>query len=103
MVASIDSERFLRQILLSEVGERGQRAIGEAVAHVGGDSLAHEVATLYAEGAGFAGVAKGEIHIDRGASADLVHDETARQVLAGARAALVEIRRALSSGEGDPA
>lgn len=90
--------RFARQILLAEVGEQGQRAIGRAEARVGGTSFAHEVATLYASGAGFAEIVPGEI-VDE-APASIVTDPAARAVLAGARAALSEIRRALREREG---
>ncbi len=92
----IDADRFLRQIILPEVGEGGQRAIGGATARVGGETLAHEVAALYAHAAGFGDVVAGAIDLERLAPESLVRDETARLVLAGARAALEEIRRTLS-------
>ncbi len=36
-----------------EIGEAGQRRLGEATAAVAGEGLAHEIASRYAEGAGF--------------------------------------------------
>ena len=41
-----DLSRYLRQVLLPEVGEEGQRRISASAAAVGGDprSLAHEIA-----------------------------------------------------------
>ncbi len=90
------SARFLRQVLLPEIGEAGQRRIEGSTAPVAGSGLAHEVASLYAIGAGFAGTAPGPIDVDALAPADLVRDPPAREILAGARAALSEIRRAVA-------
>lgn len=90
--------RFLRQVLLPEIGEQGQRRIEGASAAVGGASLAHEVARLYAAGAGFAAITPGEIDVDALAPAGMVKEAAAREVLAGARAALAELRRALHEG-----
>jgi hypothetical protein len=91
--------RFLRQMLLTEIGAEGQRRIGESTAYVGGEggersSLAHEVASLYARGAGFAGVLPGPIDVAALAPEHLAREPEAREVLAGARAALRELRRA---------
>jgi len=97
--------RYLRQILLAEVGQAGQRRIlasvarvapveGDALAHSNerhSNDLAHEIASLYALRAG-AGLAPGTI---AGAGDDLVRDPAARQVLLGARAALAELRAAV--------
>lgn len=95
--------RFLRQVLLTEIGSEGQRRIGERAAHVGGDdtSLAHEVGSLYARGAGFARILPGPIDIDDLAPEHLVREPTAREVLAGARAALRELRRAAAAASDD--
>ena len=88
--------RFLRQVLLPEIGAEGQRRIGESAAHVGGDgaSLAHEIGSLYARGAGFAQILPGPIDVAELAPEHLAREPTAREVLAGARAALRELRRA---------
>jgi hypothetical protein len=90
--------RFLRQVLLPEIGARGQRRIEESTANVGGDpaSLAHEIASLYAEGAGFRAVAPCPIDVSALAPEARVASPAAREVLAGARAALAEIRRAIT-------
>jgi hypothetical protein len=87
--------RFVRQILLPEIGAAGQRRVEAAAAAVAGQGLAHEIACRYAEGAGFGRVTPGPIDVDALAPADLVSDPSARHVLAGARAALAELRRAL--------
>ena len=87
--------RFLRQVLLPEIGEAGQRRLGEATAAVAGEGLAHEIAARYAEGAGFGTVAPGAIDVDALAPSAIVKDPCAREVLAGARAALREMRAAL--------
>lgn len=95
--------RFVRQILLPEIGEEGQRRIACATAAVlapgeaGG--LAHEVAARYAEGAGFGALAAGAIDVDALAPSEIVKRSPAREVLAGSRAALAEIRRAIARRE----
>jgi len=90
----IDRARHLRQILVAEIGEPGQARIAAAEARVTGDGLAHEVAARFAEGAGFARVVPGEVDKAKLAP-DFVTLPAARAVLAGSRAALAEIRRAL--------
>jgi len=92
------SARFVRQVLLPEIGEAGQRRLEAASAAVGGDGLAHEIAARYAVGAGFSGVVPGSVDVAALAPADLVTDPGARQILAGSRAALAEMRRALEGG-----
>jgi hypothetical protein len=87
------SARFVRQVLLPEIGAAGQRRIEAAPAAIAGDGLAHEIASRYAIAAGFAGTAPGPIDVGALAPAELVHDPRAREILAGARAALGEIRR----------
>jgi molybdopterin/thiamine biosynthesis adenylyltransferase len=87
-------QRFVRQVPLPEIGEAGQRRIGLATAAVAGAGLAHEVAARYAEAAGFGAVAPGPVDVDALAPAAVVTDARAREVLAGARAALAELRRA---------
>ncbi|APR81366.1 Hypothetical protein A7982_06713 [Minicystis rosea] len=94
-------DRFLRQVLLPEIGEAGQRRLSASVAAVGGDGLAHEVAARYAEGAGFASIAPGPVDVEALAPAAIVKNAEARAVLAGSRAALAEMRRALRAKEDD--
>jgi hypothetical protein len=89
------SERFLRQALLPEVGEGGQARLARATAEVAGPGLAHEVACLYAIGAGFSRVGPGPVYIDALAPRELVTNDPAREVLAGARAALRAMQKAL--------
>jgi molybdopterin/thiamine biosynthesis adenylyltransferase len=90
--------RYLRQVLLPEIGAEGQRRIAASAARVKGDasSLAHEVASLYARGAGFAALEAGPIDVAALAPETIVRDPAAREVLAGARAALGEMRRAIA-------
>jgi hypothetical protein len=94
--------RFLRQVLLTEIGAEGQRRIEASVADVAGDpaSLAHEIASLYARGAGFRAVAPCPIDVAALAPEAIVTSPAAREVLAGARAALAEIRRAITARDG---
>lgn len=93
-------QRFLRQVLLPEIGEGGQRRLGAATAAVGGDGLAHEVAVRYAEAAGFGAVTRAPqpIDVDALAPPSVVTSAPAREVLAGARAALAALRRAAGAG-----
>jgi hypothetical protein len=87
-----DPARFVRQVLLPEIGEAGQARIAATVASVDGEGLAHEVATLYARGAGFREVAPGVIDRESLAPSSLVTHAAARDVLAGARATLAVMR-----------
>lgn len=86
--------RFVRQMLLPEIGIEGQARIGQATAAVSGASAAHAVARLYAEGAGFGAVVDGPIDVAALAPEALVSSPAAREVLAGSRAALAAIRHA---------
>jgi len=87
--------RHLRQILLPEIGEGGQRAILAATARVASPGLAGEVAERYARGAGFGAVAAGVVDVEALAPGSIVRDQHAREVLAGARAALAALRAAI--------
>jgi molybdopterin/thiamine biosynthesis adenylyltransferase len=92
--------RFVRQVLLPEIGEAGQAAIGRASAALAGPpgDLAHAVASDYAAAAGFARVTAGVIDVDALAPAAITRDPSARAVLAGSRAALAAVRAALAGG-----
>lgn len=91
--------RYVRQILLPEIGSSGQARIEGASAAVGGkDSLSHEVAELYARAAGFREVMPGPIDVSELAPLEDVRSPAAREVLAGARAALAAIREAVGIG-----
>jgi hypothetical protein len=107
--------RFLRQVLLPEIGAEGQARIGraaaavlprgaslggaEAVSGAAADPLAHEVAALYARGAGFGALSPGDIDVAALSPASIVAAPAARAVLAGARAALAQIRAAIDPRE----
>lgn len=90
----IDRARHLRQILVAEIGEAGQARIAAAEARVLGEGLAHEVAARFADGAGFARLVPGTID-EAELAPSFVTLPAVRAVLAGSRAALGEIRRAL--------
>ena len=94
-----DAARYLRQLLLVDVGAAGQARIAAATARVGGGTRAHAVAELYARRAGVATVAPAaaDALTPNEADAALVTTPAAREALAGARLALTELRRALSS------
>lgn len=105
MAPVLDHARYLRQILLPEVGERGQVALARASAAVGGPTAAHAVATSYARGAGVGAIGEGAVDVAALAPGFVV-DAGAREVLAGARAALAAVRAALAAsdaaGSGQP-
>jgi adenylyltransferase/sulfurtransferase len=92
--------RYARQILLAEIGPLGQErllAARAAVAPPGGPStpLAHEIATRYAERAGFGSVVPGSIDHETLAPDEAVRHPAAKAVLAGSRAVLAAMRRVL--------
>jgi hypothetical protein len=84
-------------MLLVEIGEEGQRRLGAAAAAVGGQGLAHEIATAYARRGGVGSVTPGPIDEPRLAPSFLEHDAT-RAVVAGSRATLSSLRDALFAG-----
>ncbi len=87
------SARFVRQIMLDAVGARGQRALLSGAARVAG----HEVAELYAGRAGVGSLVPGLVDEASLAPESIVAEPAARSVLAGARAALAELRRILEA------
>jgi hypothetical protein len=97
--ATYDPERFLRQVLLPEIGPAGQARLAGARADVGGAGLAHDVAARYARAAGVGHVAAGHVDVDALAPGEVCAHEAPRAVLAGARAALAAVR----AGVGLPA
>jgi hypothetical protein len=90
----IDFARYGRQMLLPDIGEEGQIRLGEAVAEVGGTGLAHEIASRYALGAGMGRIVPGTID-EAELCPSFLETAGARAVLAGSRAALLSMRRAL--------
>ena len=80
----MDPARHMRQILLAEIGSEGQARIARAAARVAGPSAAHAVAEL----------SPAPSSIPSGGE-ELVRTPAARDLLAGARLALLEIRRAV--------
>jgi len=89
-----ERSRFVRQMLLAEIGESGQARLGSAVAHIAGQGLAHEIATAYATRAGIGTIVPGAI--DEATSApSFLESSAARAVVAGSRAALASMRAAL--------
>lgn len=90
----IDRARHLRQILVAEIGEAGQARIADAEARVLGAGLSHEIAARFAEGAGFPRLTQASVDVSDLAPSFMTLP-AARQILAGSRLALREIRRAL--------
>ena len=90
--------RYLRQVMLPQIGVAGQRRVGAAVARVGAAGAAGEIASRYALAAGFARVEPGEVDVGALAPRDVATDEAARAVLAGSRAAL---RALLAAAKGE--
>lgn len=98
-----EAARYLRQVLLPEIGPEGQARIKRSIARSAkGPTLAHEVAELYARGAGFSDVAPGPIDDAALAPLEIIQNPAARSVCAGARAALAAMREAIGmdSSEG---
>ncbi len=95
MADPVDAERFVRQMLLPEIGPAGQSLIERGTAAVAGEGLASEVAVRYARTAGFGSVRAGAVDLDILAPSSVCAFDAARAVVAGARAALGEIRAAL--------
>jgi len=93
-----EAARYLRQVLLPEIGAEGQARFAAGTARVGGPSLAHEVAELYARGAGFQRIEPGTIDTSELAPDAITKDPAARAVCAGSRAALAAMREALGIG-----
>jgi len=86
--------RYVRQMMLAEIGEAGQAKLTGAVVALRGAGLAHEIATSYAERAGVGQVVDGPI--DEAALApDFLRHAATRAVVAGSRAALSAVRVAL--------
>ena len=85
--------RYARQMLVSEIGERGQHRLEAATAELAGAGLAHDVAEAYARRAGIGVVVPGAI--DPALAPSFLESEAARAVVAGSRSALAAIRSAV--------
>ena len=96
---SMNRQRYLRQILLAEIGTEGQAALERAHLCLSGETLAHDVATLYALRAGVGSVGNGEVPLDALAPVELCGNLAARQVLAGSRAAVRALLSAAGNGQ----
>jgi hypothetical protein len=90
------STRFVRQILVSEIGTAGQARIERTVAKLAIASEASEVAELYARRAGFAEVSF-EPAAEQRAQTWTAQSPSVQAVLAGSRCALLAIRKAVKS------
>lgn len=104
LVDGPSAPRYLRQVLVAEVGAGGQAALAAFAPHApsaGGPwTLAERVAERYLTGAGVhAEGARLACQLEVAAPAELVRDESAREVLAGSRAALAALLRGLA-GQG---
>ena len=86
--------RYARQMRLAEVGEDGQRRLGDAMAAVAGEGLKHEIATAYARRAGIGRITNGEVD-DACLAPSFLEHAAPRAVVAGSRAALAVLREAL--------
>jgi hypothetical protein len=97
-----DAARYVRQMLVAEIGDAGQARLEGAVAHLSGDGLGHEIAAAYAARAGIGQVLPGPI--DEAALApSFIESPAARAMVAGSRSALAAIRAALDLPEGKTA
>lgn len=95
--------RYVRQVMLPQIGEKGQQRICASVAAVAapaeaeGEYNAHRVACLYAERAGFMATCSGTIAVETLAPSSLLSHAAARQALAGARAVVACLHQALAA------
>jgi hypothetical protein len=97
--------RYVRQLMLPQIGEKGQQRICATVAAVAvpaeaeamGEHNAHRVACLYAERAGFMATCSGTIAVETLAPPSLLSHAAARQALAGARAVVACLHQALDA------
>jgi sulfur-carrier protein adenylyltransferase/sulfurtransferase len=96
-----DLRRYARQMRLAEVGDAGQRRLGDARAAVAGEGLKHEVATAYASRAGIGGIVAGEVD-ESSLAPSFIEHAAPRAVVAGSRAALAALRAALFASTGSP-
>ena len=94
---SLDRARYLRQILLTGVGEEGQRKITAARATIpqGIDEQTRFVARRYLESAGLGAIDESGPADPPPWLADAVTDPAARAVVAGSLIALDQLRRAI--------
>jgi hypothetical protein len=90
----IDRPRYVRQMLLAEIGEEGQQRLEVATAELAGDGLLHEIAATYAARAGIGRVVPGEVASSLAPS--FLENPAARAMVAGSRAALLAMRSALA-------
>ncbi len=88
------SARFLRQILVSEIGQSGQTKIERAVAELPVAAAEGEVAELYARRAGFVRFEPAAELRDQTWTAQ---SPSVQAVLSGSRCALLAIRKAVES------
>jgi hypothetical protein len=96
LVEGPSAPRYLRQVLVAEVGASGQAALAafapRAPSAGGPWTLAERVAERYLTGAGVhAEGARLACQLEVAAPPELVRDEAAREVLAGSRAALAAL------------
>jgi hypothetical protein len=89
-----DPARYVRQMLVADIGEAGQARLADAVAPLSGEGLAYDIATTYASRAGIGRVVPGPID-ERALAPSFLEEPAARAVVAGSRAALASIRAAL--------
>jgi len=90
--------RWVRQMLVAEIGEAGQARLAKGTARVAGEGLAHEIGMAYALRADIGRVVPGPIDEARLAPAFL-RAPAARAMVAGSRAALSALRSALEDGK----
>jgi len=90
----VTEARYLRQMLVGEIGQAGQARIARAAAPLSGVGLCHEIAVSYAERAGVGSVTPGAID-EASLAPSFLTNAAARAVVAGSRAALASLRAAL--------
>ena len=96
MTERLRNARYARQMIVSDIGEAGQLRLESGTAEVAGLGLAHEIAEAYATRAGMRDVRPGAID-ETALAPSFLENPAARAVVAGSRAALAAVRRALTT------
>ena len=90
----MNTARYARQMIVAEIGDAGQARLKAAAAPLAGVGLAHEIATAYAMRAGIGTIEPGPID-EASLAPPFLELRSTRAVVAGSRAALSVMRKAL--------
>jgi hypothetical protein len=89
-----DASRYVRQMLVAEIGEAGQARLQAATFPLVGKGLLYEIACAYATRGGVGSLAPGALD-EASLVPAFVENPAARSMVAGSRAALAAMRRVI--------